>query len=406
MSITHLARCGALLAALLPAGLSAQVAIRGDTVYTMAGAPIRDGVVLVGRDGKISQVGPASSVRIPNGVRVLRGHIVTPGLIDAHSTVGFSGILNQRHDQDQLETSAPIQPELRAVDAYDPQDRLVEYVREFGVTTLHTGHGPGALASGQTFVVKTRGNAVADAMVDTLAMVAMTLGPDVGDNFKSPGTPAKSVAMLRQEFIKAREYDRKVRAATADKPVARDLRLEAVAAMLRGEVPALITAQREIDILDALRLQREFGFKMVLDGASDAFLVVDQIKAAGVPVIIHPTMMRTGGPTRNAAVTTAKVLMDAGITVALQSGYEGYVPKTRVVLFEAAMAAGYGLPFQEALATITTNPARILGLQDRIGSLERGKDGDVVVYDGDPFEFTTHVCGVTIQGEVVSDACH
>ncbi len=386
--------------------LAAQVAIRGETVYTMTGAPIRNGVVLIGRDGKIEAVGPAASTRIPNGYRTLSGRVVTPGLIDAHSVVGLSGYLNQPHDQDQLETSGPMQPELRAVDAYNPQERLVGYVRQFGVTTLHTGHGPGALASGQTIIVKTRGTSVADAVVDTLAMVAMTLGPDVQDNFKSPGTSAKSIAMLRQEFIKAQEYARKVASAKPDAPVARDLKYEALAAVLRGEVPALITAHRSIDILDALRLQREFGFKMVLDGASEAYLVIPQLREAGIPVIPPATMMRTGGPTRNAAVTTAKQLMDAGITVALQSGYEGYVPKTRIVLFEAGMAYGYGLPFEQALATITTNAARVLGIQGRVGSLARGMDGDVAVFDGDPFEFTTHVCAVTIQGEVVSDSCH
>ena len=395
------------LLALLPTGpLAAQLAIRGETVYTMAGRPIQNGVVLIGRDGKIERVGTASEVRIPNGVRVIQGKVVTPGLIDAHSTVGLSGYLNQPHDQDQLETTGPIQPELRAVDAYNPHEYLVGYVRQYGITTLHTGHGPGALASGQTIVVKTRGNSVQAAAVDTLAMVAMTLGPDVSSAFKSPGTSAKSIAMLRQEFIKAQEYARKVAAAKADAPVARDLKLETLAAMLRGEVPALITAHRSIDILDALRLQREFGFKLVLDGASEAYLVIPELKAANVPVILHPTMMRTGGSTRNAAVTTAKLLVDAGIPVALQSGYEGYVPKTRIVLWEAGMSAGYGLTMEQALGTITTTAARILGIQDRVGSLERGKDGDVAVFDGDPFEFTTHVCAVTIQGEVVSDACH
>jgi imidazolonepropionase-like amidohydrolase len=289
---------------------------------------------------------------------------------------------------------------------WDPHERLVEYVRDFGVTTLHTGHGPGALASGQTIIVKTRGNSVAAAVIDTIAMVAMTLGPDVSSAFKSPGTSAKSIAMLRQEFIKAQEYARKVANAKPDAPVARDLKLETLAAMLRGEVPALITAHRSIDILDALRLQREFGFKLVLDGASEAFMVIPEIKAAGIPVILHPTMMRTGGSTRNAAVTTAKTLIDAGIPVALQSGYEGYVPKTRLVLFEAGMAAGYGLTFEQALGTITSSAARILGIQDRVGSLERGKDGDVAVFDGDPFEFTTHVCAVAIQGEVMSSTCH
>jgi imidazolonepropionase-like amidohydrolase len=398
---------GAVVCAAAPLHLSAQVAIRGETVYTMAGAPIRDGVVLIGRDGKIERVGPASSTRIPNGYRTLTGRVVTPGLIDAHSVVGLAGQLNQPHDQDQLELTGPVQPELRGVDAYNPRERLVEYVRQFGVTTLHTGHGPGALASGQTIVVKTRGVDVATAVVDTLAMVAMTLGPDVTSNYKSPGTTAKSVAMLRQEFIKAQEYARKIATAKPDAPVARDLKLEALAEVLRGEVPALITAHRSIDILDALRLQREFGFKLVLDGASEAYLLIPQIKEAGIPVILHPTMMRTGGDTRNAAVTTAKVLIDAGILVALQSGFEGYVPKTRLVLFEAGMAAGYGLPMEQALATITSSAARILGLEGRIGSLAVGLDGDVVVFDGDPFEFTTHVCAVTIQGEVMSaDSCH
>jgi len=395
------------LLALLPAGpLAAQLAIKGETVYTMTGAPITNGVVLIGRDGRIERVGTADQVRIPNGVRVIEGKVVTPGLIDAHTTVGLSGWLNQPHDQDHLETTGPIQPELRAVDAYNPNEPLVAVVRGFGVTTLHTGHGPGALASGQTFIVKSRGNASGPAVIDTLAMVAMTLGPDVSSAFKSPGTSAKSIAMLRQEFIKAQEYDRKVRAAKADAPVARDLRLETLAAVLRGEVPALITAHRSIDILDALRLQREFKFKLVLDGASEAYLLIPEIRAAGVPVILHPTMMRTGGSTRNAAVTTAKVLADAGIPVALQSGYEGYVPKNRILLFEAGMAASYGLTTEQALATITTTAARILGVEARVGTLERGKDGDVAVFDGDPFEFTTHVCAVAIQGQVVSDECH
>jgi imidazolonepropionase-like amidohydrolase len=405
MRASILVPAAALLCATAPLRLSAQVAIRGETVYTMASAPIRNGVVLIGRDGKIEQVGPANQVRIPNGYRSLQGRVVTPGLIDAHSVVGLAGQLNQPHDQDQLETTGPVQPELRAVDAYNPRERLVEYVRQFGVTTLHTGHGPGALASGQTMVVKTRGADVAAAAVDTLAMVAMTLGPDVSSAFRSPGTTAKSIAMLRQEFIKAQEYARKVATSKPDQPVTRDLKLEVLAAMLRGEVPALITAHRSIDILDALRLQREFGFRLVLDGASEAYLVIPQLRAAQVPVILHPTMMRTGGSTRNAAVTTAKALIDAGIPVALQSGFEGYVPKTRVVLFEAGMATTYGLTTEQALGTITSAAARILGVQDRVGSLERGKDGDVVVFDGDPFEFTTHVCAVTIQGEVVSDSC-
>ncbi|MFI5235672.1 MAG: amidohydrolase family protein, partial [Gemmatimonadales bacterium] len=271
---------------------------------------------------------------------------------------------------------------------------------------VNTGHGPGALISGQTIVVKTRGNSVGEALMDSVAMVAMTLGSSVEENFKSPGTEAKQVSMLRQEFIKAREYARKWKTAKADSPPDRDLRLEMMEQVLDGRVPALITAQRAIDILAALRLQQEFGFKLILDGAAESYLVVDQIKAAGIPVILHPTMVRTDGDTRNASLETAHTLVAAGIPVALQSGFEGYVPKTRVVLFEAAMAAANGLTFEQALRTITIDAARIIGVADRVGSLEKGKDGDVAVFDGDPFEWTSHVCHVVIQGEEVSNTCN
>lgn len=405
----HLLFRGALAAGVLAvaADAGAQVAVRGETVYTMAGAPIRDGVVLVGRDGRIEQVGTAAQVRIPAGYRTLTAKVVTPGLVDAHSVVGLAGYLNQPHDQDQLETSSPIQPHLRAIDAYNAQEKLVEVLRGYGVTTLHTGHGPGALVSGQTIVVKTRGRTIDEAVLDSVAMIAMTLGPDVSQRFapRAPGTRAKGVAMLRAEFIKAQDYARKQKAATADKPVTRDLALETLAEVLDGRVPALVTAHTVSEILAALRLQQEFGFKLVLDGAAEAPLVIDQIRAANVPVVLHPTMIRPNGSARSASLESAKKLRDAGIRVALQSGFEGYVPKTRVVLFEAAMAAANGLTAEQALATITIDAARIIGMDARVGSLERGKDGDVVLFDGDPFEFTSHVCGVLIDGQEVSSTC-
>lgn len=387
----------------LAAPAAAQVAVRGETVHTMAGPPIRNAVVLI-RDGKIERVGPASRVRIPAGYRTLSARVVTPGLVDAHSVVGLAGYLNQAHDQDQLETSDPIQPELRALDAYNPREELVGYLRSLGVTTLHTGHGPGALIAGQTMVVKTRGENVGEATVDSATMIAMTLGSGVGANFKSPGTRAKGIAMLRAEFLKARDYASKT-AGPADKRPARDLGLETLARVLKGEMPALVTAQKATDILGALRLAEEFGFRLVLDGAAEAYLVLDEIKRAAVPVILHPTMVRLSGETQSATLETAKRLREAGITVALQSGYEAYVPKTRVVLWEAAVAAANGLAFEDALRTITLDAARVIGVEKRVGSLERGKDGDVVLFDGDPFEYTSHVCAVLIDGEVLSESC-
>lgn len=404
--------CGLLLLARVA---SAQVAVRGDVVHTMAGAALRDGVVLV-KGGKIEAVGPAATVTIPAGYRTLRAKVVTPGLVDARSTVGLSGYLNQPQDQDQLETSAAVQPELRAIDAYNPTDRLVGWVRGFGVTTLHTGHGPGALVSGQTMVVKARGRDVEADTVVPFAMVAATLGEGARtrEEGKSPGTRAKAIALLRGELIKAQEYARKVEATSQPasdakekektKDPERSLKLEALVGVLKGEVPLLVTVHRAHDILTVLRLRDEFKFKLVLDGAAEAYLVKDQIHKAGVAVIVHPTMWRSLGETENLSMQTASVLRKAGIPVALESGFEGYVPKTRVVLFEAALASANGLSFDEALATITIDAARLLGIDRRVGSLEVGKDGDLALYDGDPFEYTSHCVGTVIQGDVVSEA--
>lgn len=387
---------------LLP--LSAQrIAVRGEKIYTMAGQPIADGVVLVD-GGRIQRVGPASAVQVPEGYKVLSAKVVTPGLIDAHSTVGLSGALNQSHDQDQLERSAPIQPELRAIDAYNARDPLVEWLRSFGVTTLHTGHGPGALISGQTMIVKTAGNSVEDATVKPAAMVAATLGSQArAEQGRSPGTRAKMIAMLRGELIRAREYSAKADKAERGKEPPRDLKLEVLAQVLKGELPLLVTVHKANDILAALRLGKEFGLKIVLDGVAEAPLVLEEIKSSGYPVIVHPTMARPGGDAESLSLETASKLEQAGVPFALQSGFEGYVPKTRVVLFEAAMAAANGLGTESALESITIGAARLLGIAGRVGSLEQGKDADLALFDGDPLEYTTHCTGVVLNGVLVSE---
>jgi imidazolonepropionase-like amidohydrolase len=317
--------------------------------------------------------------------------------------VGLAGALNQPHDQMQLDRSGPVQPELRALDAYNARETLVEWLRRHGVTTVHTGHAPGALVPGQTMIVKTRGDEAEDAVLVPDAMVAVTLGQGgLASEGKSPGTRSKAVAMLRAELIKAREYLSK-REGPEDKRPERNLRHEALARVLKKEAPLLVTANRSTDILAALRLAAEFDIRVVLDSAAESYLLADRIRKAGVPVILHATMMRPSGDAEHMSMETAARLRQAGIPVALQSGYESYVPKTRVVLFEAALAAARGLTPEEALATVTIDAARILGVDGRVGSLAPGKDGDVALFDGDPFEYTSHVTGVVIDGQLVSD---
>jgi len=384
---------------LAPWAAAADLAVFAERLHTQAGAPLDKGVVLI-RGGKIAAVGRQGEVALPAGIRTLQAAVVTPGLIDARTVVGLSGYMNQPHDQDQLEASAPMQPQLRAVDAYNARERLVGWLRELGVTTLHTGHGPGALISGQTMVVKTWGNNVEEVMVKPAAMVAAHLGPGAfGAENRSPGTRAAQIALFRQQLIKAGEYRDKQSNRKADARPARDLELETLVEVLEGRLPLLITAHREQDLRSALRLREEFAIRIVLDGAAEAYLMTDAIAAAGVPVLLHPPMARQFGELENASFTTAKVLHEAGIPFALQSGFEGYVPKTRVILWEAAIAAAYGLPFEQALGSITSQAAAILGIAGRVGTIEVGKDGDLALFDGDPFEYTSQVTEVVIEGE-------
>jgi imidazolonepropionase-like amidohydrolase len=378
-----------------PKASARDFAVVGAKVWTMAAAPITDGLVLV-RDGKIAAVGAAADLAIPPGWPVLRAAVVTPGLIDAHATVGLSGLLNVPHDQDQVEKSSPMQPELRALDAYNPRDELVGWLRGLGITSVHTGHGPLALVSGQTMLVKTHGRTVEQDVVSPLAMVAVSFA-DAGRvaGGKSPGTRAKSVAMLREQLQKAREYAARRQRDPAT-PV--DLGLDVLAKVLAGEVPLLVTAHRAHDLSSALRVAKEFGVRVVLDGAAEAYLVLPEIQAAGVWVLPHPALARTGGDLANGTMELAKLLADGKVPFALQSGYEAYVPKTRVVLWEAGVAVGHGLPAEAALRALTLDAARLLGVDARLGSLAIGKDADLALYDGDPFEYTTHCLGTVIDG--------
>jgi imidazolonepropionase-like amidohydrolase len=382
--------------------VQAQIAIKAEMIYPVSGAPIRNGIVLV-KNGKIESIG--TNITIPPAYKVYETKVLTPGLVDARSVVGVSGALNIPTDQDQLEKSGPIQPELRAIDAYNPEETLVKVIRDYGVTTIHTGHGVGALVSGQTMIAKTKTGSVEIVTIQPFSMLAMTIGPSVSTNFTSPGTKAKQIAMIRTELMKAQAYLKKQSDKDSSKRPAADLKLDALVKLLKGEVKALITANSSVDIMSAIRLAREFNFKLVLNGAAEAYRLIPEIKNANAEIILHATMARNGGDMVNMTMESAAILTRAGIAVSIETGYESYVPKTRILIFEAAEAMAFGLSFDEALKAVTLNPARLLGIADKVGSIEPGKDADLVLFNGDPFEYLSKVCGVMIDGVMVKEGC-
>jgi imidazolonepropionase-like amidohydrolase len=400
-------------------GFGQTLVVKANQLHTVSGKTILNGVVVC-VDGKIAAVGSANEVSVPQGAKVLQAEVVTPGLIDVRNSVGLSGILNVDHDSDHLESSNPAQPELRAIDAYNPREELIEYLRGFGVTTVHTGHAPGELISGQTMIAKTRGGTVQDALLVEGRAVCATLAESSQKPGKqSPGTRGKQMAMLRTLMIEAREYQSKLK--QQEKPVdteksaekkadekeqdeksklARNLKLEALVEVLEGKKALLITADRAQDIASALRLGEEFGIRVWLDSAAEAYQLIPEIKKAGVPVLLHPSMARASGDRENMTFRSAALLKENGIPFAIEGGYEAYVPKVRIVLFEAGVAAAHGLSKQDALESITLSAARILGISDRVGSIDVGKDADLALYDGDPLEYTTHCTGTVIDGVV------
>ncbi len=384
------------------------VVILAGRVHTVANGTIKNGAIVV-RDGRITAVGPRNEIDIPRDVPILTAAAVTPGLIDAHSVVPLAGEYNIAADQDQDEKSDPNQADVRVLDGFNPSEPLMRYLLEQGITVIHACPGRANVIAGMSGVFRTHGSSADRMAVRFPQAMVFNLGESPKSTYKdqAPGTRMGTAAMIRKALTEAANYQRKQQTAQkqddADAvPPERNLRHEAVGKLLKKEVTALFCAQRADDLHTALRLRDEFGLEAQLALASDAYLIADRLAAAKVPVIVHPTMQRVGGlETYNSSFGNAAVLADHGIPLAIGSGVEGYVPKTRIVRQEAAIAMVYGLGFERALRSITLDAAKILRIDDRFGSLENGKVADLVLYDGDPFEHVTHTTHVLVDGRIV-----
>ena len=380
--------------------------IRAGRIHTGTGKVILDGVILI-EEGKIKAVGTANEVKVPENAAVLFVTEVTPGFIDAHSSCGLSGAWNISADQDQDEPSDPNQADLRVLDGFNPNEPLLEFLRSNGVTNIHATPGRVNVIAGQTGIFRTYGSSAEKMTVKFPAGMLVNLGESSKGVTpgKFPLTRMGSANLVRNTLTQAQNHLAKKNAKEEEKRPARNLKLEAFEPMLAGKVPVIFAAHRSDDLLTALRIAEEFKLKPILSLASEAYLVSDAILKAKVPVIVHPTMQRAASSieTMNVFTGNSMVLSEKKIPFAICTGFEGYVPKSRMLRVEASMAMAHGLGHERALKAVTIDAAKLLGIDDKYGSIEVGKVADLVLFDGDPLENATHVQFTIMDGRVVFD---
>jgi imidazolonepropionase-like amidohydrolase len=398
------------LALLLGLGLAAPgtadvLVVEADVLHTVSGETLRDAAVVV-EDGRIRKVGNAEKVAPSGEFRRLRARVVTPGLIDVHTSVGLAGLYNVRADRDSDETSGSNQADLRAIDAFNPREPLLRYLLEHGVTLVQTGPGPANAIGGQAGIFRTYGELADSMAVRSLSALVFSLGEQPKSTYAEkrgvPTTRMATAALIREALQDGLAYRAKLEKGKKEKRPDRDLKREVLAQVASGEVPAIFVAHRADDIATAIRITKEFGLRAFIAGGTEAYLVAEEVRASGIPVLVGPVMTRVGSPeTENATYENAAILVNRGILLAIRSGYESYVPRARVVLFEAAIAAANGLGFDRALRAITLDAAGLLGVAEDYGSVDEGKVADLVLFDGDPFEYTSQVVAVIAAGEPV-----
>lgn len=392
------------LLASLPARAQSELQVfRGATVYPVSAPAIENGVVLV-RDGVIQAVGEEGSVDVPAGAveHDLSGKVLMPGIVDTHSHIG------QVNGGDG---SAPAHPGVRTLDGVNVRHSSLNRARAGGITTVNVLSGSGHLLSGQTTHLKLRdGEKVEDLLfcenplTDICGGIKMANGTNsIRENPAFPGTRARSMSIARQMFVDAQAYKAKKEAAESEDDMPpTDLGKEALIEVLEGRRIVHFHTHRHDDILSVLRLKREFGFEVVLHHVSEGWRVADEIAAADVPCSII-FIDSPGGKHEavNLYFRTGAVLEDAGVDVAYHT--DDFITDSRLFLRSAAFGVRAGMSEEKALEAMTLAGARMLGMEDRIGSLEEGKDADLVVLSGDPLSVYTNVLETWVEGEKVFD---
>lgn len=380
------------------------LAIKNAKLYTITNG-IQTGNVLIDDEGKIIALG---DVAIPEDAEVIDGtdKVLMPGLIDAH---GHAGVYEEGigwEGSDGNEMTDPITPHLRALDGINPHEEGIAEALQMGVTAMCVLPGSANVVGGQGVVIHLHGNTVEEMIIKEDGGLKMAFGENpkrvYSNQKKSPSTRMATAALLRENLVKAQNYLEKLEKAKTDpdKAPERDLKLEVLARALKRELPVRVHAHRADDIMTALRIAKEFNLDISIEHCTEGHKIVNELKEAGVWAIVGPTLSnRSKIELREMSFNTVRQLWEGGIPVAITMDHPvvpvGYLP----------VAAGYavkaGLPYEEALKAITINPATILGIADRYGSIEVGKMADLVLWSGDPLDVQSQVEKVLIHGKMV-----
>ena len=385
------------------------VIIHGN-IKTMEDKEYPDGYLRI-EQGKITAIGNMSdikeydleSMKAGDGTQVLdaKGNLVMPGIIEAHCHMGITEEKKGMEGDDCNETVDPVTPCLRAIDAINPMDDAFHDALKAGITAAMIGPGSSNVVGGQFAFIKTHGRCIDRMIVKAPAAMKVAFGENPKVNYSgqniSPVTRMSIAAKLREELSKAREYERKVNENPEQIP---DFRYECWLPVLRGEIPLKAHAHRADDILTAIRIAKEYGLKMTLDHCSEGHLIIEELKEAGFPAIVGPDMAsRNKIEVRNMAFKTAGLLSSNGILTAVTTDHP--VSKIQFLPICAGLAVKEGMSMEDGFRSITINAARICGVDDRMGSLAVGKDGDIAIYNGNPMEVFTRTLCTIIDGKIV-----
>lgn len=380
------------------------LAIYGGTVFTMAGPVIDQGTVLI-KDGKIQQV--VQGVYTPPGYEKIDagGKVVMPGLIDAHSHLGIVEEIFREEGDDCNEATDPVTPHLRAIDAVNPADVGFHDALAGGVTTVVVTPGSANVLGGEMAAMKTAGLFVDEMIVRFPAGLKAALGENpkrsYGKEKKTPSTRMASAGILRETLVRAEDYlGKRENPGGGKQAPERDLKMEALGRVLKREVPLRVHAHRSDDIMTAVRIAREFKIELVIEHCTEGHLVAEQLARLDIPAVIGPIITNRAKPEmQGLSLETARIMAEKGVRFAIMTDHP--VVPIQYLAASAGLAVKGGLPEERALKAITIDAAQILGLAGRLGSLEPGKDADIVIFSGHPFDTRSRVEKVLVNGKIV-----